>query len=473
MGVKGGFHPSLPLPFPIRRSHTGFPYCRGRVFPNCPDRQGLLDLISNSNMNETDRTHLPSWSTSQVILATLFVVAVGLVFWFLYSFRAAVFILIVAIVLGTAIRPAVEWLQRRGLSRPVGVILIYVLLIGSMLGVGAFIFPLIANQTTDLAVQIPKLYSSTRTWMLESSGRLLKRIALSLPAQLQLFSPPVDVEGEPLTRAAQTFTLAGSVIRSLLAANAVFLVAFYWTMESERTMRTLLLFFPPDRREDLRRLLEQIEAKVGGFIRGQFILSLSIGTAALIAYWLIGLPNTLVLALFAAIMEAVPVFGPALGAIPAALIAASVDPTKVIWVIVATGIMQGLENYFLVPRVMNKNVGVNPIVTLLALAAFASLLGLPGGLLAIPAAAVVQLLLDRYLLERLDWDQHDPPGRDYINLLRYEAQDLAQDVRKQIRSDRLEVENGEDHFKDRIEASANELDRLLAELDGRVQEGRV
>lgn len=421
-------------------------------------------------MNASNEKQLPQWSTRQLVLATLFVVAVVGAFWLVYRFRAAIFILIISIVLGTAIRPGVEWLQQRGLSRPVGVILIYALVIGSLIGAGALTLPLVAEQSTDLAVQIPEIYANLRAWMLESPGRLFKRIALSLPAQLRFFSLPVNAEGEPLNRATQTFDLAGSVIQGLLAANVVFLLGFYWTMESERTTRTLLLFFPPDRREDLRELLEQIETKVGGFIRGQFILSLSIGIAALIAYWLIGLPNALVLALIAAILEAVPVFGPALGAIPALIIAFAVDPAKVIWVIIATGIMQGLENYLLVPRVMGKNVGVNPIVTLLALAAFASILGLPGALLAIPAAAVLQLLLDRYLLQRIHRDSLVPPGRDYVNLLRYEAQDLAQDVRKQIRSDQVEDDNGEDDFKDLIESGAKEIDRLLASLDGQVEE---
>ena len=424
-------------------------------------------------MDANRSNQLPQWSTSQVVLATLFVVAVGLAFWLLYHFRAAVFILVIAIVLGTAIHPAVEWLQQRGLPRPLGVMLIYALLIGALLGAGFLIFPLVAEQATELADQIPQYYASARSWMLESPGRLFQRIALELPAQLSFFSMPADSEGEALNRAAQTFGLAGSLIRGMLAANAVFLLGFYWTMESERTIRTLLLFFPPGSREELRQLIDQVESKVGGFIRGQFILSVSIGITALLVYGLIGLPNALVLAIIAAIMEAVPVFGPALGAIPAVIVAISVDPVKAIWVIVATGIMQVLENYLLVPRVMNKNVGVSPIVTLLALAAFASLLGLPGALLAIPAAAILQLFLDRYLLQRIDQDHLNPPGRDYLSLLRYEAQDLAKDVRKQIRSDLVEDENGEDDIKDFIESSASEIDRLLASLDSGTQAGEA
>ena len=100
---------------------------------------------------------------------------------------------------------------------------------------------------------------------------------------------------------------------------------------------------------------------------GQGILCLTIGLMALVAYLLIGLPNVLVLALIAGVMEAVPMVGPLIGAVPAALVALSIAPSKLMWVIIATLIFQQLENYLLVPRVMNKAVGVNPFVSLLAI----------------------------------------------------------------------------------------------------------
>ena len=118
---------------------------------------------------------------------------------------------------------------------------------------------------------------------------------------------------------------------------------------------------------------------------------------ALVAYLLIGLPNALVLALVAGVLEAVPLLGPLLGAIPAAVIALSIAPSKLIWVVVATVVIQQLENAVLVPRVMRKAVGVNPFVSLLAMFALSSLFGIAGALMAIPIAAMVQLLLDRFV----------------------------------------------------------------------------
>ena len=103
-----------------------------------------------------------------------------------------------------------------------------------------------------------------------------------------------------------------------------------------------------------------METKVGFYIAGQGILCLVIGIMALVAYRLIGLPNALVLALIAGVLEAVPMIGPLLGAIPAALVALSIAPDKLIWVIVATVVIQQLENSLLVPRVMRKRWGSIP-----------------------------------------------------------------------------------------------------------------
>jgi predicted PurR-regulated permease PerM len=251
--------------------------------------------------------------------------------------------------------------------------------------------------------------------------------------------------------------------------TAILFLGFYWTLEGERSVRSLLLWVPMNRRDQIREFIADVEDKVGRFIFGQSILCLTIGAMALAAYQLIGLPYALVLAIIAAIMEAVPIVGPALGAIPALLVAFSFDPAKTIWVILATLLIQGLENYLLVPRVMKRSLGVNPLVVLLTIAAFSSLLGLGGAILSIPIAAVIQLTIDRFIIKPAASDSHTSDGRGQVSLLRYEAQNLAQDMRKQLRQDE-QVETSTDDMVDSLEAIARDLDQLLAETEQRMSE---
>jgi hypothetical protein len=138
-----------------------------------------------------------------------------------------------------------------------------------------------------------------------------------------------------------------------------------------------------------------------------------------------------------------------------------------VWVILATVIIQQLENNLLVPRVMRKAVGVNPFVTLLAFFAFSSFFGMAGALMAIPMAAIVQLLLDRFVFHTVVLESEVSSGRDYASRLRYEAQDLAHDLRKQARLTKggsaLRIKQI-DQVLDEIETITTDLDALLAQV---------
>lgn len=343
------------------------------------------------------------WTTSQVVLATVFVVCVFLIFWLLFQMRSLIFLLFIAIVIGTAIRPMVAWLQQRGISRIAGVIIIYFLIAAFAIGILALVFPLIADQATQLSQNLPQYYAEIRRALANSDNRLLQNIAFRLPAQLSLFlSMSPNTEVNVLNQVTQTVFYANVVIKGILSILAVFLLAYYWTQESSQAVRTLIRLVPLHRRHEIQDFVQLVERKIGGYIRGQGILCLIVGLAAFVSYTLIGLPYTLVLAIFAGITEMIPVFGPALGAIPALLAALSIDPSKAIWVLVATGLIQMMENLFLVPRIMKNSMGVNPIIILLSLVAFGTVFGFAGALLALPLAAMIQLVFDRILTQTDD-----------------------------------------------------------------------
>ncbi len=193
------------------------------------------------------------------------------------------------------------------------------------------------------------------------------------------------------------------------------------------------LFFPVEKRETARGIIMEIETRVGGFVRGQLLLALAVGALALVAYLCIGLPSVISLAFLAGVFELVPLFGPALGALPAFLVTFASDPAKLVWVILAVFIIQLLENHFLAPRVMQKTVGVNPILTILSITGFGVLLGFPGLLMAIPLAAVFQVILDRSFLRPVESKIEPPTSRDRVSQLSYEVQELVQDVHELIR----------------------------------------
>jgi predicted PurR-regulated permease PerM len=407
------------------------------------------------------------WTFRRVMGATLVLVFVALSFWLLYRFYQVVFILFIAIVIGTVIRPAVAWLHRRGLPRIAGVILVYFLLLTVIIGFALLLFPLIVEQGTTIAAAVPGYYQNLREWMVNYPNPLIMRLSEFLPAKLPNLEPVQQTGEQMLASAGQALGYVGSVAKVIFMATAILLLTLHWTLDGPRTIQSLLLLVPIGQRETISELISAMETKVGFYLAGQGVLCLVIGIMALIAYLLIGLPNALVLALLAGLLEAVPMIGPLLGAIPAAVIALSIAPSKLVWVIVATLVIQQIENSLLVPRVMRKAVGVNPFVSLLAIFAFSSLFGIAGALMAIPTAAIIQLLLDRFVFHPSAMEPEVSAGRDYASRLRYEAQDLAQDLRKQARLKKggsdLSVKQT-DQVLDEIETITTDLDALLAQV---------
>jgi predicted PurR-regulated permease PerM len=406
---------------------------------------------------KSSSSEVGTWTTRQVVLATIFVVCVFLIFWLLYRLREVLFLFFVAIVLGTAIRPAVEWLHRRGVSRATGVIIIYILIAGLMAGFVAMIFPLLADQATAISKTIPDYYLSVRSWLINSDNRLLQNIGWRLPSEVTVLLSRSSNSEEVLDQVGQTLFYTNLILQGLLGTLATFLLAYYWTQESHFIMRALLRIVPPQRKKNVREFMQLAETKLGGYIRGQGLLCVAVGVAAFIAYLLIGLPYLLVLAIFAGIMEMVPIFGPALGAIPAFLVALSIDPGKAIWVIVATGVIQLLENAVLVPRIMRHSMGVNPIIILLSLIAFGSVFGFLGALLALPLAAIIQLLVSRVVLTAAESARRAQDRELEMQSLINESQQLMQTI--------YETSNRNPAFKDLPEADRLEIYSLAEELN--------
>ena len=400
--------------------------------------------------------------------ATLVLVSVGFGCWLLYRFNQVVFILFVAIVLGTVIRPAVNWLYHRGFPRFAGVVLVYLLMLAFFIGFVFLLFPLIAKQGATIAAAVPGYYQSLRAWIAGYPNQWIVRLGQFLPATLVPQPQGQQTGLQMLASAGQALGYVAMTGRVIFMATAILLLAFHWTLNGPRNIQSLLLLIPKSQRESTRELITSMETKVSYYVAGQGVLCLIIGIMALISYLLIGLPNVLVLALLAGVMEAVPLIGPLVGAIPAALVALSIAPAKLVWVIVATIILHQAENYLLAPRIMRKAVGVNPFVSLLAFLAIGSLFGLAGVLMAIPIAAIIQLLLDRFVFHPGTMEAEVSAGRDYASRLRYEAQDLAQGLRRQARlskegSDRWVKQT--DQVMDEIEAITTDLDSLLAQVN--------
>jgi predicted PurR-regulated permease PerM len=411
-------------------------------------------------------TALPDWTPRQVITGTLVTLSVVIGFLLAYRFRWVAIIVFSGIIVSMAMTPAVDSLQRHRLPRGLSVIMIYLVLLIMLIGFIVVLIPPIVEQLSTALPKIEIYYRDLKSALVSSPFLLIREIAIRLPPQLDLTLAASPATSDALDAVGQAFTTTGAILSGFVTLTAILLIGFYWTLEGEGTLHTLLRPLANDKRESAQELLREIGVRVGGYVRGQGLLAITIAVADLSVYLLIGLPAALPVALLAGVFELIPVLGPTLGMIPAVLVAFAYDPSKVIWVIAAGALIQLLENNLLAPRVMQKTVGVNPLVTLLAIVAFGALFGFAGLLLAIPIAAIVQIILDRSLLRPQMSGLTAPVGRDRASKLRYDTQEYVLDLRNLARRPVAgSAQPDPDPIEDALEAIALELDQVLAQAE--------
>lgn len=402
------------------------------------------------------------WYPRRVIMATLLVVFVAVAFYVLYRFSNVLFVLFVAAVFATAMRPAVLWLERHHIPQWLGTLLMFFLVGGVTVGVLAVLAPLLISQATTLTTELPQYYTQFREWLTTARVSLVRSFAYQLPQQLPMNTAPPAQGQEQVEVVTQAVVYLRAFGWSTFGALAIALITYFWIVDREQIVRAGLLAVPIDQRPIAQELWDTLEEKVGAFVRGQAVLCLSIGGLSGIAFFAIGLPNALLLAVLAGILEAVPYIGPIATTLLAVSLTIAESPEKLWWVIGACVLIQQIENAVLVPRIMDAAVGVNAVVTLLAIAAFGTLLGIGGAIMAIPLAVIIQVLVDRLLLTTPASSVVEIEGRDQVALLRYKAQDLASDLRDRIR-EQADPEN-ETVIEEDLEAVVGELDQLLQNI---------
>jgi predicted PurR-regulated permease PerM len=412
-----------------------------------------------------DEAAVGAGNVRRTVAITLIVVAIAGVGVALILWRDIILLLFAGIVVATALQPAVDLLTNRLKLRPVvSAIVLYSALCLLFVGLAIWLAPQLWNQGLQLWEQLPNWYGDAREWMVSSSRRTLHRIGEWMPEEFPEFTfAALDTPtGEPgATAGGGTLGLLRTALMTVLGLLTVGFLAFYWTANRDVTLRTLLGLVPEHRREFYSDLSDTLFMKLGAYVRGQLILCAIVGVFSLIAYYFIGLPYVLVLALVAGLLEAIPVFGPTLGAVPALLVGLSMGPQTALWVLIAAMVIQTLENYLFVPKIMDRSVGISAVVTLLSLVAFGALFGLLGAILAIPLAAIVQTLFDKLVLQA-DFKEKDVAiSRDFDGVMRYQLLDLIHDVQRQQRLKSSDVEETTTNAFNEIEALATALDDLI------------
>jgi predicted PurR-regulated permease PerM len=177
----------------------------------------------------------------------------------------------------------------------------------------------------------------------------------------------------------------------------ILVLAFYLLVDSGGLVNVFVRLFPRENRAQVQVACRRVTNKVSAWLGGQLLLAGIIGGTAALGLYLMGIPFFYVLALISAIGEMIPIVGPILSSVPAIAVALSVKPALALGVIAFFFAQQQLENHILVPRIMQRQVGISAVFVIIALLIGGSLLGVIGAILAVPTAAILQVVFEELM----------------------------------------------------------------------------
>lgn len=321
--------------------------------------------------------------SSSTIFRTILIL---LLFWFLYLIRDILLVLFAALILAWAIEPLAQWLSKWKVPRGVTVVLVYVVGLAVLSGVVSLLVPPLARQVSGAAQSLPGIMTQVEEWV-GVRGLSSDVVVGQVQTLLARF-------GESLANASvNIFQRTRTVFSGVLSVVFVFVLTFYLVIARNPLKRLFSLVLPKQHVAYAHRLLDRIQRQVGRWVLAQLVLGVIVGTIVGVGLWLLGVPFALLLGLIAGLFEIVPMIGPVLAAIPGVIVGVTQG-----WVLglAALGLYwltQQFENHVLVPNIMKRAVGLNPLVTLLAVLLGGRLVGVVGVILAVPVAVVVSVFV--------------------------------------------------------------------------------
>ena len=329
--------------------------------------------------------------TSGTIIKTLVILAIA---WFVYELRALALIVLTAIVIASAVEPGIAAIARRKIPRVLGVIIVYLLLIGIFFSLFYFFLPSVLDDFATFLSSMPTyLEAFNRTGAFDQYANIL-----GIPA------PSTISAQEIMDGVRSIFSLGGAFGNALAAASRIFggvfsfilifVFSFYFAVIETGVDDFLRIVTPKSHQAYVQGLWRRSQHKIGLWMQGQLLLAVIMGVLVFLGLTILGVPHALVLAVIAGCFEIIPVFGPTLSAIPAVTIAfVGGGPTLGLLTVALYVIAQQFENHLIYPLVVTRVVGVPPLLVILALIVGAELAGFLGIILSVPAAATLQELV--------------------------------------------------------------------------------
>jgi predicted PurR-regulated permease PerM len=319
--------------------------------------------------------------SSGIIFRVVFVI---LFLIFLYLIRDIIMIFLFALIIASAVTPAVSVLNKIKIPRVIGALLVYILFFGILSFLFYLVVPSIAKDITTLTSNLPAYFEKLTT----KFQSLRDHFSRYQPIFDQLTNYLNTIKQSLQSSAPKLFSGAMNIFGGFYSFVLVLVISFYLSVQKSGIQRTLTAIIPLQYRDYLLNLWERAQKKLGRWLQGQLFLGLIVGAMVYIGLYFLDIKFALLLAILAGVLEIFPYIGPVIAGIPAVIVGLLQAPILGFWVLILYIVVQQIENHLMVPLVVGKVVGLNPVTIILALLIGGKLGGIWGVILAVPFAAV-------------------------------------------------------------------------------------
>ncbi len=330
------------------------------------------------------REYLVTISTGTMLRVLVVLLVLG----FLFLIRDIVALFFAALFLAALLDPFADFLERKRVPRVLAVVIVYVIGLAILAGAVVLVLPPVITQLQTFVTIFAPFISETLGIQVGSDIFGQGSFAASLESIL------TTVRGGGFSAAVpQILSVGSDVFGGVVAGILVLILALYLVVEKSALVKAISFATPEDYQPFVAQVAMKVRERLGNWLRGELMLMFSIFLLTYIALSILGIPYALVLALLAGLLEIIPFIGPLLSGVPAVILALAISPLHAIATALAYVIIQTMEGNVLVPKIMQKATGINPIISLLCVLIGWRLGGMVGAILSIPLANALSVLM--------------------------------------------------------------------------------
>jgi predicted PurR-regulated permease PerM len=334
----------------------------------------------------------------RMLLTVLTAAGVGILLAVMWAAREALMLIYVSALIAMGFSPLVRLIEqqspseRRRVPRWLAILVIYFAIVALLVLIGLAVIPPLVTQAASLWERLPSEFNKLQNFLIEH-----KLMTHSVTLEEAVQHAPSGAGGNAVGTA---LVAISGFIGGIFGLITILILTFYLLIEANAMFEYFMRFVPAGRRNDVGAAARQAVTKVSAWLRAQVVLAGVMGVFAAVGLGLMGVPYFYVIALVAAIGETIPIVGPVIGGITAVAVAITVSPKLALMVGAYFLVLHQLEANILVPKIMEKNVGVSPVAVMVALLIGGSLWGLVGAILAIPTAAILSVVIEEIAADR-------------------------------------------------------------------------